>query len=422
MKKLRSAREITFFYFAVVAIAMITIHFSLVESTVDELELLNAQNALEHKTEQAINKLQNTPSELQYITKTSQSYVGLANVPKHFDIEDDLPYNKAVEVYQPNGYATDYFVMKSLMTDRNGHHVDLYTFYFDEIYEFSEDQIFKENIKQAIISVILLVTTLMIVMLISRRLNHPLSVLTHQLQHRSANDLSPIVLPHGVKTQELTMLVDSLNQYQNRIKLSIERERAFNRYASHELRTPLMVIKGATSLLAHSSAPEFIEKQRERLSSACEEMNDFVTTLLSLTREENLNELQNRELTKEELEEVVQSHLHLLKNKPVECRIELIHSIDVKIPKTSLKILVGNLLKNAFACTEKGSVVISVNPLRISIIDTGIGSEKKPRGVEGYGLGLLIARDICHKYGYEFELLNNPYGGCRAQISIQPDQ
>ncbi len=69
----------------------------------------------------------------------------------------------------------------------------------DEIYEFSEDQIFKENIKQAIISVILLVATLMIVMLIPRRLNHPLSVLTHQLKYRSANDLSPIVLPHGVK-------------------------------------------------------------------------------------------------------------------------------------------------------------------------------------------------------------------------------
>ncbi|PSW72305.1 two-component sensor histidine kinase [Photobacterium sp. GB-50] len=422
MKKLRSAREVTFFYFAVVAIAMITIHFALVESTVDELELLNAQNALEHKTEDIINKLQNSPSELQYITRTSQSYVGLANVPKHFDIDKDLPYNQAIEVYQPNGYATDYFVMKRLMTNSNGHHTDLYTFYFDEIYELSEDQIFKENIEQAVISVILLIITLTIMLLISRRLNHPLSVLTHQLRHRSANDLSPIVIPQGVKTQELTMLVDSLNQYQDRIKQSIERERAFNRYASHELRTPLMVIKGSTSLLAHSLAPEFIEKQRDRLSRACDEMNDFVTTLLSLTREENLDELQSRELTKDELEEIVQSHLHLLKNKPVEYRIELSHSIDIKIPKTSLKILVGNLLKNAFSCTEKGSVVISVTPLRISIIDTGIGLEKKPRGVEGYGLGLLISRDICHKYGYEFELLNNPYGGCTAQISIQPTQ
>ncbi|KJF92475.1 ATP-binding protein [Photobacterium angustum] len=74
------------------------------------------------------------------------------------------------------------------------------------------------------------------------------------------------------------------------------------------------------------------------------------------------------------------------------------------------------------ACTEKGSIVISVTPSRISIIDTGIGLEKKPRGVEGYGLGLLISRDICHKYGYEFEILNNPHGGCRAQISIQPTQ
>ncbi|PSV20362.1 two-component sensor histidine kinase [Photobacterium leiognathi subsp. mandapamensis] len=422
MTQLRSARNVTFYYFSIMAVAILTSHYILLESTIDKLEVLNAQNTLENESKIITQKLKHIPSKKVYTEDNIQAYVGLDAIPQNFSIQDDIPFYKAIEVYQTNGYATDFFVMKSPLTYANGKTEDLYLFYFDRIYELSEDQIFENHRKQAITASLLLILILIVVMLISRRLTHPLSVLAKQLQKRSATDLSPIDIPNGVKTMELHMLVESLNQYQDRINRSIERERSFNRYASHELRSPLMVIKGATSLLGQSTEPKFIAKQRKRLSHACDEMNDFVTTLLYLTREESPSEQQMRELTKEELEEIVQSHTHLIAYKPVECQIELTQPIHVKIPKTSLKILVGNLLKNAFACTEKGSVVISVTPSRISIIDTGIGLGKKPRGIEGYGLGLLISRDICHKYGYKFDLLINQYYGCTAKITLQPQK
>lgn len=47
MKRIKSAKQLTFTYFSVVAFAIIVIHFSVLESTIENLENFNAQNRLE---------------------------------------------------------------------------------------------------------------------------------------------------------------------------------------------------------------------------------------------------------------------------------------------------------------------------------------------------------------------------------------
>jgi signal transduction histidine kinase len=91
------------------------------------------------------------------------------------------------------------------------------------------------------------------------------------------------------------------------------------------------------------------------------------------------------------------------------------------MPETSFKILLGNLIKNAFACTEQGQITVAVDQDSIRVTDTGIGLDSKPRGVEGFGLGLLIAHDICRKYDWHLELINNDRGGCTARINLHPE-
>ena len=152
--------------------------------------------------------------------------------------------------------------------------------------------------------------------------------------------------------------------------------------------------------------------------SASNEMNDFVTTLLSLTRDEDLSNLVLRNLEKQELEAIIETHAHLINHKPIRCEVVIEAQTPIKVPETTIKILIGNLIKNAFACTEQGAVSIFVSPSQIRIIDTGIGLDAKPRGVEGYGLGLVIVNDICHKYGWKLSLGNNQNGGCTATITL----
>ncbi|MFT7682960.1 MAG: signal transduction histidine kinase [Moritella dasanensis] len=255
-------------------------------------------------------------------------------------------------------------------------------------------------------------------MRISDRLTAPISIFAQQIARRSPDDSSDIELPAGIATKELLQLVDSYNKSQQQKNALIERERAFNRMASHELRTPLMVMKGATNLLSYSNEPEFIKKQQTRLESAANEMNDFIDALLSLTKSEQDLALAQRLLTEDEIMVSVNAHSALLSSKSVVVNVIIKQAPMVMIPEVALKLLLGNLLKNAFACTESGEVKVVVDSHSIAVIDTGIGLYKKQRSDEGHGLGLLITRDICRKYNWQFELKNNEAGGCSAIITL----
>ena len=419
MVNVKSAKQITFIYFSIVAFAIIATHFSLMESTIEDLEHVTANNRLNHTKEVAQELLLNSDQKVISIPPFSSVYVGEQALPQDISIPKNLVFNDAQEIKDEDSDGTAYFVMKSRLTIRDQLQT-VYILYIDEIYEASEEQIFWNQAKQLLISITLLLVSFVVVLRISHRLTSPLSSLAAMLEKRSPNDLSQIPMPDGLETKELRLLVDSFNQHQTKLHDAIERERSFNRYASHELRTPLMVIKGATSLLAHSHEPAFIDKQRQRLLSASSEMNDFVTTLLSLTRDEELSSLVLRSLERKEIETIFDAHSHLIILKPVKCEIFISAETKVKAPETTIKILIGNLVKNAFACTEQGTVLVSISPVAIQVIDTGIGLETKPRGIEGYGLGLVIANDICHKYGWKLDLASNESGGCTATIALQP--
>lgn len=415
----KSAKQLTFTYFSIVAFAIITFHFALFDITLDKLERLTAQNRLLHDKQQAEELLQSHFQTQFEIPPFSHAYLNLQDIPDNFTLPDKMKPDQAYEIERGDGSLEDEYYLMYSKIQINGQVHSLYLLHFDAIYEQSEEEAFQAQSKQLLLSFSLLCISLWVVLSISKHLTSPLSQLTRTLQQRSPHDLSSIPVPEGVATREVLQLVEQLNQYQNQIHELLERERAFNRYASHELRTPLMVIKGAVSLLGQSNDAKFIEKQRQRLHQASTEMNDFVSTLLSLTREEDISRLSYRTLTPQEVEDCVESHQHLVTGKDVHCQIEMTDTIQIKMPETSFKILLGNLIKNAFACTEQGQVIVKVDAQQIQVIDTGVGLGSKPRGVEGFGLGLLISHDICRKYGWQLELINNDNGGCIACITLQ---
>ncbi|PSW19967.1 sensor histidine kinase [Photobacterium sanctipauli] len=421
LKKVKSAKQLTFTYFSIVAFAIITIHVSLIESTLEDFEHINANNRLRHAKEVAAVVFEDSKRMDIGTSPFTHAYIGKEALPSHVNVPNNLPYDKAVELHDADNESTEYFIMRSPISIRGKEEV-VYFLYYDDLYELSEEQVFNNEKKQLLITVFLLFLSFFVVSRISERLTHPLSKLASELDQRKSSDLTPITLPSGIVSRELVQLVYSFNLYAERIQELLERERAFNRYASHELRTPLMVMKGAVSLLGQSNDPAFIEKQRQRLLQSSNDMNDFVTALLSLTREESNHTLAPREITREELESTIASHDALIKGKDVKWHIELSEPTYIKAPETTFKILLGNLIKNAFACTEEGSVTVTVSNSKIEVIDTGIGLGSKPRGVEGFGLGLLIANDICRKYHWTLSHSDNEYGGCTATISLLDDE
>ncbi len=72
-----------------------------------------------------------------------------------------------------------------------------------------------------------------------------------------------------------------------------------------------------------------------------------------------------------------------------------------------LRAVIQNISLSAINCAVDGEVSISISSHQITIIDNGVGLDSKPRGDEGFGIGLNLVRDIFQKYNWQFSLTNN---------------
>lgn len=88
-------------------------------------------------------------------------------------------------------------------------------------------------------------------------------------------------LPHD----ELGRLGKAIDDYQARLVLAEDTERAFFADASHELRTPLAVVRGATELLLEDGAdmPQ-LQPRLQRLDRGMQQLSELLDALLGLAR------------------------------------------------------------------------------------------------------------------------------------------
>ncbi len=418
MKSVPSAKRLTFFYFSIVAVALVTIHATVFELTTEDIEHLYAENRLKANETFALrvladadltglDKVELPTEELSDVNTPPVIYLNWQHLPAAFPDPDTMKLNVPREVKFEAGQGDNAYFMKLIELPAGGKTYRALLVIDNTLYEFSEEQLPGAHAKQLAISLTLLVISLFVVMKIADRLTRPISRFANTLADRSPDDLEPVAVPEGTATRELLKMVETFNDYQARIRDLLERERAFNRYTSHELRTPLMVMKGAITLLGESKDEAFIEKQRQRLEKATGEISEFIETLLSLTKAVEGAELIPRILSEDEVQNVVANHQYLLNNKPVEWWVKVEGCPVVCMPEAAFHILLGNVVKNAFACVEQGTVSVVVNEAGIRVCDTGPGLYGKSAASEGFGLGLLLVRDICHRYGWSFELKDN---------------
>ena len=412
-----SAKHLTFIYFSIVALAIIIVHALVIDSTLDSIENLLAKQKILSAKEVAISSLERSKTNKIIITDRITVYTDTTLIDINYTNFQHLALNTIVEVFKKGSYVeNEAYIYRTL--DNNGKNI--YLVLTGDFTDDSERRIFFMESKTIGSSLLLMFISFFIILKISQRITEPLTRLTENISNRKQGDITQIPDSISGNTQESAQLIETLNANYQQIEQLIKRERSFTRYASHELRTPLMIMKGATKLLDQSNDPVFIQRQQKRLNDAVQEMSDFVDALLSLTRDES--DLKNsaiiyRSIDVTELERIIETHAHLLRFKKVSYRIELESLTTTYISENILKVLIGNLIKNAFNCTDDGEIIISMDQDGFSIIDSGIGLDEKPRGVEGFGLGLLIVKDICQRYNLTFTLTNKKdTHGCIATV------
>jgi len=73
-------------------------------------------------------------------------------------------------------------------------------------------------------------------------------------------------------------------------------------------------------------------------------------------------------------------------------------------------------VSNAINCSHDGKVSVFLSQSKLEVIDTGVGLNSKPRGYEGFGVGLQIVKDICDRYDWCFDIKNNSDLGCTTTV------
>jgi PAS domain S-box-containing protein len=216
---------------------------------------------------------------------------------------------------------------------------------------------------------------------------------------------------------------------------------------SHELRTPLNVIIGYTELLLDEVFGPLTPEQTaslDRVGTSARELLELISATLDISRlETGRAALTLREIAPAALLREIEVETAAVRDKPgvasvwdVPEDLPTIYSDAVK-----LKVLVKNLINNAYKFTDDGTVTVSAAMherwLELRVSDTGIGMTPAVQAVifepfrqgdgsmtrrhGGVGLGLYIVSRLLDMLGGRIEVESAPGAGSTFRVWIPRD-
>jgi signal transduction histidine kinase len=187
----------------------------------------------------------------------------------------------------------------------------------------------------------------------------------------------------------------------------LEREQQFLRHTSHELRTPISIIRNNIELLhklqASNSQTNESGKQAiiNRIDRASLTMQHLTETLLWLSKE-SPESLPEKEVQLDKiLRALVAEMQYLLNEKDVHVNVDT-EPFTMQLPEVAVKIVLGNLIRNAFQHTWEGDVLIRQSGDQVEIINTEKSEEIQNDNL-GFGLGLQLTQQLVNQLGWMYE-------------------
>ena len=214
------------------------------------------------------------------------------------------------------------------------------------------------------------------------------------------------------------------DKYTARLKLANTQKDDIISAISHEFKNPIAIISGYTQTLLDD--PELNRKiQHKFLTNIYKNANRINTLIDTLRLSTKLDTLEHKLNLKTiniyDLVYEISENLRLTyKNK--ELKIDGVKTLEIKVDENLFSIALTNLIENAFKYSED-EVVVKISPLKIDIIDTGIGISQKdlPMISEKFyrvstnswnnslGLGLFLVNNILklHKFKLDIKSVEN---------------
>ncbi|XVV15173.1 sensor histidine kinase [Actinoplanes sp. CA-131856] len=268
-----------------------------------------------------------------------------------------------------------------------------------------------------------LLATILVTVLVGRRLVRPLRALTE------AAGQGPV----PVSTRdEIGRLARALNDSTERRDRAEAQRRAMVSDVAHELRTPLTNIRSWLEAAQDDLAPTdaqlvgLLHEEALLLQHIIDDLSDLAGPLRLDLRPVALREV---------LAQVVDSHLAPAHAADVRLTMEVAGDPVVRADAVRLRQLLGNLVSNGIRYTPRGGsvTVIAQGPV-ITVRDTGVGiapenlpkifdrfwraDESRSRATGGSGLGLAIARKLAEAHGGDIEVRSVPGEGTTFTVRL----
>jgi signal transduction histidine kinase len=279
-------------------------------------------------------------------------------------------------------------------------------------------------------------SALVLGLILVRRIIAPLRRLTAQVQSREclAVDASP--LAGGYPDDEIGHLAATFDRTVLRLQQALQREAQFTNDVSHELRTALMTIKSSCDLLVEKDQlDDYSRGKIAVIDNATEELQELVGAFLTLAREKPTEEgsASLMELVRTgEQAWVEQARARDLILSVEDQSGETSGQIKV-YPKSLLRTVLNNLVRNAIYHSRQGKIRLTVTAAGFILCDSGPGvAEKDKKAIfkpffrgttadqNGIGLGLSLVQRICQREGWQIEIFDNHPTGCCFQVLLSP--
>jgi signal transduction histidine kinase len=208
------------------------------------------------------------------------------------------------------------------------------------------------------------------------------------------------------KFRELNSLAEIVHSGVASVEDTLQKEREFLQYASHELRTPISILHTNSAFLDKvSPTPSKKERDiRNRIKRASLTMKGITEVLLWLGREEDYPIPYEDVDLSGFISQIVAEQQFLVDGKDIDLALKL-ESYTQYFPKEALRILLTNLIRNAFQHTDAGTISVTQQENKVMItnpLDVGSFSNTGVNEI-GFGLGLKLSRKLADRFAWELQ-------------------
>ncbi len=275
---------------------------------------------------------------------------------------------------------------------------------------FTRDSVFEHILKLvSVLYLVILISIIVIAFTLVRYNLKPLESLIQWFERYSDGKADARTMPVDTQVVEFARLSKVANTAVERLERRNEEQKAFVGNVSHELQTPLASCIGRVDMLLDD--PDLTEHQAVELSKVSRSLSDTARlnkTLLTLYRVEN-DQFPDKEQVNftELIKDSAEFYNEIYGYKDIHAEVvdagAFIHEANLALAKS----LVGNLIKNAFVHSDKGTIIrIETGPDSFCISNDGKESLDADKIFQRFyrsssdrtgstGLGLALAWSIC---------------------------